>query len=103
LTKTVIFHNLTKENLRKIVELEIDKLQERLKSSKVKLQVSDSAKDLILDSCNLKFGGRDIARNVVRYVEEPICDYLLESEDDWMKKKIVIDCTEDKKINVSLK
>lgn len=102
LTKTVIFHNLTTENLKEIVNLEIGKLQDRLKMSKVKLQVSDKVKELILKSCNLKFGGRDIARNVVKYVEEPICDYLLEAEEDWKKKKIFIDL-ENEKINVSLK
>jgi ATP-dependent Clp protease ATP-binding subunit ClpC len=101
LTKTVIFRNLTKENLKDIVDLEIGKLKDRLKSSKVKLAVSEKVKELILDSCNLKFGGRDIARNVVKYVEEPICDYLLESEEDWTKKKIQVD-SEDKKIKISL-
>lgn len=102
LTKTVIFHNLTTENLKEIVNLEVDKLKDRLKESKVKLQVSDEVKELILKSCNLKFGGRDIARNVVKYVEEPICDYLLESNDDWKKKKILVD-VEDGIVKISLK
>lgn len=68
LTKTVIFRNLTTENLKDIVDLEIGKLKDRLKTSKVKLAVSEKVKDIILGSCNLKFGGRDIARNVVKYV-----------------------------------
>lgn len=104
LTKTVIFHNLTKENLKDIVKLEIAKLQSRLKSSKIKIDVSDSVRDLIIESSNLKFGGRDISRNVVKYVEEPICDFILgESDDNWKKKKIIIDRGDDKKVLVSLK
>jgi ATP-dependent Clp protease ATP-binding subunit ClpC len=101
LTKTVIFRNLTRENLKDIVDLEIGKLKDRLKTSKVRLAVSEKVKELILDSCDLKFGGRDIARNVVKYVEEPICDYLLESDENWTKKKIQVD-SEDKKIKISL-
>jgi ATP-dependent Clp protease ATP-binding subunit ClpC len=101
LTKTVIFRNLTKENLKDIVDLEIEKLKDRLKTSKVRLAVSEKVKELILGSCDLKFGGRDIARNVVKYVEEPICDYLLESDENWIKKKIQVD-SEDKKIKISL-
>ena len=96
LTKTIIFNNLGKEELKQIVNLEIKKLQDRLKKSKVKIKVSEEIKDKILNSCNLKFGGRDIARNVIRFIEEPLCDYLLETTDNWKKKRILVDLEEDK-------
>lgn len=101
LTKTVIFHNLTKDNLKEIVNLEIKNLQNRLKSSKVKIDVKSEVKDLILENCDLKFGGRDIARNIVKYVEEPICDFILETEEDYKKKKLNVSC-ENKQIKVSI-
>ena len=95
LTKTVIFHNLTKDNLGNIIELEIKKLQDRLKSSRVKISVTSAVKSKILDSCNLKFGGRDISRNVIRYIEEPVCDFFLNGNVDWKKSKLKIDLSEN--------
>ena len=49
LTELVIFRPLAKDSMHAIVELELDKVSERLKEKKLKLSVSDEAKQFLIE------------------------------------------------------
>lgn len=86
LTKTVIFNELTKENLLNICDLEVVKLVNRLSETGYKLTVDKAVKELIVDKCDLKYGARDLQRNIVKYVEDEVCNELLNITDSSLKK-----------------
>lgn len=86
LTKTVIFNELTKENLMSICELELVGLINRLETSGYKLTVDKAVKELIVNKCDLKYGARDLQRNIVKYIEDEVCNELLNITDTSLKK-----------------
>ncbi|MGB9677043.1 MAG: AAA family ATPase [Candidatus Ratteibacteria bacterium] len=78
LDDTIIFHPLTQEHLLKIVEIEIDKVKERLKELKVKLIVSEEAKKFLVEKgTNPEFGARPLKRTISRYIEDPLSEEIL--------------------------
>lgn len=105
LTKTVIFKNLTPEVMNGICELEIKKLSERLKEKKIAIKVSKDLKSKIISSCDLKFGARDLQRNITKYVEVELCQALLMTNVELGQKKITAELELDntEKIIVNFK
>jgi ATP-dependent Clp protease ATP-binding subunit ClpC len=90
LSKTIVFNNLDKADMAKICDLELKKLEGRLAERGYSLTVSPEVKSLIVDSCDLKYGARDLQRGIVKYVEEEICTQMLEETDTEGKNKITV-------------
>ncbi len=77
----IVFHELTEEQLRKIVDLLMDDLQERLADRKIKLEMTDGAKSwLAKTGFDPVFGARPLRRAVERYVENPLSTKVLRGE-----------------------
>ena len=77
----VIFDSLTKEQLLKIIDLLLAATSRALDNKDIKLEVSLSAKDYILEKgTDLKYGARPLRRAIQRYIEDPISDMILKSE-----------------------
>ena len=78
LTEIVIFKPLAKESMHSIVELELDKVSERLKEKKLKLEVSAEAKEFLIEKgYDEKFGARPLRRAVEKYLEDNLAEALL--------------------------
>ncbi|TWT61631.1 ATP-dependent Clp protease ATP-binding subunit [Rubinisphaera italica] len=81
LDEVVIFRKLTKENLRLIVDIELKKVRERLKERGLTLELSDEARDFLIEKGregdNLEYGARPLRRSVEMYVEDPLAEELL--------------------------
>ena len=81
LDEVVIFRKLTKENLRLIVDIELKKVRERLKERGLALELSDEARDFLIEKGregdNLEYGARPLRRSVEMYVEDPLAEELL--------------------------
>ncbi|MFN4227446.1 MAG: ATP-dependent Clp protease ATP-binding subunit [Candidatus Ratteibacteria bacterium] len=78
LDEIIIFHPLTYEHLLKIVEIEIEKVRERLKELKVGLIVTDEAKKFLVEKgANPEFGARPLKRTISRYIEDPLSEEIL--------------------------
>lgn len=80
LSNIVIFDNLGKKELTKIIDLEVSKLSTRLKESKITIKVSKSLKEHIISGCDPKYGARDLQRGISKNIEEVICEKLLDSD-----------------------
>jgi len=59
----IVFNSLTRENLRQIVDIQLHNVGKLLKDRKIKLEVTDAAKDmLIADGYDPQYGARPMKR-----------------------------------------
>jgi ATP-dependent Clp protease ATP-binding subunit ClpC len=76
--EVIVFRSLTREDLRKIVDIELGKVQKRLADKNLKLVLSDEAKELIIDKgTSLEFGARPLRRAIENLLEDPLAEDLL--------------------------
>ncbi len=81
LDDTIVFRSLTKDNLKQIVEMELAKLSKRLKEKNLKLDVTDEAKEFIIEKgSSVEYGARPLRRSVEQYLEDGMSDSLLRGE-----------------------
>ena len=74
----VVFHALTKEHIRKIVELMLSQVQTQLKEKEMKLEITDAAKDFLGEKgYDPAFGARPLRRIIERMVEDPLSEAIL--------------------------
>ncbi|MFB6277204.1 MAG: ATP-dependent chaperone ClpB [Halothece sp.] len=77
----IIFHALQKEQLRQIVKLQTQYLEERLSEQKLSLKLSQEALDFLAEvGYDPVYGARPLKRAVQRYLETPIAQALLRGE-----------------------
>ena len=76
--ETLVFHALNKNEIRRIVSLQLAKLSKRLEDNGITLDVDDSACDLIADAgFDPDFGARPLKRAVIRLLETPLSRKLI--------------------------
>jgi ATP-dependent Clp protease ATP-binding subunit ClpC len=81
LDATVVFHSLTKEHIRKIVDLMLSQVVNSLKEKEIALEVTDSAKDFLGEKgYDSSFGARPLRRTIQNMVENPLSEALLHGE-----------------------
>ncbi len=74
----IVFHMLTKDDLRKIVDIQLEYLGERLNTRKIKLTFADSARKLIMDEgYDPAFGARPLKRTIQQRLENQLAAQLL--------------------------
>jgi ATP-dependent Clp protease ATP-binding subunit ClpC len=74
----IVFHQLVKDDLIKIVELEVAKVFERVKAKEVTIDLDQSAKELLIEKgYDPQYGARPMRRAVERYLEDPFAEELL--------------------------
>jgi ATP-dependent Clp protease ATP-binding subunit ClpC len=74
----IVFHQLTKPDLMKIVDLEVDKVLTRVKAKEVQIELENSAKELLIEKgYDPTYGARPMRRAVERYLEDPFAEELL--------------------------
>jgi ATP-dependent Clp protease ATP-binding subunit ClpC len=77
----VFFRPLDKEDLVKIVELEIAKFAKRLVERKINLEFTTEAKQLLIDKgYDEKYGARPLRRAVEHYLEDPLAEAILRGD-----------------------
>jgi ATP-dependent Clp protease ATP-binding subunit ClpC len=75
---TVVFHPLNKEHIRKIVDLMLNTVNERLAEREMKLEVTDAAKDFLGEKgYDEVFGARPLRRVIQDMVEDRLSEGLL--------------------------
>ena len=74
----VFFNSLTKEDIEKIIDIELRELRERAEESGYKLTITPSAKKFIAEAgYDPAFGARPLKRAVMRYVEDPVSEFII--------------------------
>ncbi|MCJ7692185.1 MAG: ATP-dependent Clp protease ATP-binding subunit [Sedimentisphaerales bacterium] len=78
---TIVFQPLTKKDLQTIVELELAKVFKRLTEHGLTLELSDQAKEFLIDKgYNPEFGARPLRRAIEHYIEDPLSESLLQGQ-----------------------
>jgi len=76
--EVMVFKSLSKEEIKQIVELELNKLRERLDEYQLKLEATDEARTFLAEKgYDPKFGARPLRRVIQRLVEDPLSEGLL--------------------------
>ena len=74
----IVFHMLGKEGLRKIVDIQLDYLAERLEGRNIHLEFTDNAREQIMDEgYDPAFGARPLKRTIQQRLENPLAAELL--------------------------
>ena len=91
----VIFNALDKNDIRKIVDIELNKVIARIEKLSYSVSITDAAKDFLADKgFDQKYGARPLNRAIQRYIEDLVAEKVVDStlkEGDSM----VIDWTKD--------
>ncbi|MHC4113721.1 MAG: ATP-dependent chaperone ClpB [Planctomycetota bacterium] len=74
----IVFQMLTKDDLRKIVDIQLNYLCERLKEQKINVEFAENARKQIMDeSYDAAFGARPMKRTIQQRLENPLATELL--------------------------
>ena len=81
LDDTIVFRPLVKDDLYHIIDIELDKVHDRIRAKGLELALDAKAKDfLIQKGYNPDFGARPLRRAISSYVEDPLAEALLGGE-----------------------
>jgi len=74
----IVFHSLTGEHIRKIVDLMLKEVNKRLKENEIEVEFTDNLRDLLAkEGFDEKFGARPLRRTIQRKVEDRLSEELL--------------------------
>jgi len=74
----ILFNNLSKNDIEKIIDIELEKLQERVKDLKYSLKLSKKAKLYITEKgFDQNFGARPLKRAIQKYIEDPFAEQII--------------------------
>jgi len=77
----IVFHSLTKEQIREIVRLELARVRTQLAEQAINLDVTDEAMDLLGErGYDHTYGARPLRRIIQNLIEDPLAEGLLNSK-----------------------
>ncbi|HOG47901.1 MAG TPA: ATP-dependent Clp protease ATP-binding subunit [Anaerolineae bacterium] len=80
LDAVVVFHRLTRDDIRAIVDLNLARVAERVAEHHVALEFTDEAKDLLAErGYDPQFGARPLRRVIQQMVEDPLSEIVLQA------------------------
>ncbi|MDD5259003.1 MAG: ATP-dependent chaperone ClpB [bacterium] len=89
LDEIIIFHNLSKQNIKNITEIQLKKLEQKLQEKNIKISISDKAKNLMIEQgFDMVYGARPLKRTIQRLIQDPIATKILSGD---IKEKDHID------------
>jgi ATP-dependent Clp protease ATP-binding subunit ClpC len=79
--EVIVFHSLSREDVKAIVDLMMKRVREQLKAKDVEIELSDGAKELLAErGYDPSLGARPLRRTIQRLVEDPLSEKLLWKE-----------------------
>jgi ATP-dependent Clp protease ATP-binding subunit ClpC len=77
----IVFNNLEKEHIDKIIDIELSKLYQRINDLGYKIVLSDKAKSFIADKgFDKDYGARPLNRAIQKYVEDALAEQIINSQ-----------------------
>lgn len=79
----ILFNNLKKEDIHKIIDIELESLFKRVLDMGYKLTLTDDAKDFIAEKgFDEKYGARPLRRAIQKYLEDPMAEEIIKANID---------------------
>ena len=74
----IYFNSLDKEDIGKIIDIELKKVLQRVKDLNVEISVTDKAKDFLVENgWDANYGARPLKRTIQKYVEDILAEEIL--------------------------
>lgn len=91
LNDMVIFQPLDREHLLEVIELEVQKVQERLKYREIYITLTKEAKEFLVDKgFQPEMGARPLRRTIERYLEDPLSEIILLNPDQGRRSTVTV-------------
>ena len=92
----VIFNYLKKEQIKSIVDLEVEKVSKRLAAKEIKIEISEKAKDLLVkQGFDANLGARPLKRVIQKLILDPLSIKIVTNE-IAEGSRVLIDASDDK-------
>lgn len=76
----ILFQNLKRDDIHKIIDLELKKLYGRINNLGYQIEMSEKGKDFIVDKgYDEKFGARPLKRAIQKYIEDPLAEEIIKA------------------------
>jgi ATP-dependent Clp protease ATP-binding subunit ClpC len=76
----IMFKSLGRQEIHKIIDLELDKLYNRINNLGYLIELTEKAKDFIVDKgYDEKFGARPLKRAIQKYIEDPLAEEIIKA------------------------
>ncbi len=77
----IIFNSLNKEDINKIIDIEMNNLLKRIETLGYTVKISEEAKDFIAEKgFDAKFGARPLKRAIQKYFEDPLSEEIINAQ-----------------------
>jgi ATP-dependent Clp protease ATP-binding subunit ClpB len=77
----IVFHALSREQMRSIIDIQLRGLAKRLEDRKIRIELTDAAKDLLIaEGYDPTYGARPLKRTLQRSVLDPLARRVLQGE-----------------------
>src|SRR5205807_5247136 len=104
--EVIVFHKLTKDEIKQIVELLLRRIRESMAERELQLELTEEAKDLLVEKgWDPSMGARPLRRAIQRYIEDPLADFVLRSQVPSGSTVLVepgVEGTEDEDVKLSV-
>ena len=79
--EVIVFHKLTKEEIKTIVDLLLRRIRGQLAERELQLDLTEAAEDFLVEKgWDPAMGARPLRRAIQRYIEDPLADFVLRAE-----------------------
>lgn len=74
----IAFNSLSKDNIEKIIDINIKDLKARIKETGYKLTITKAAKEFVAEAgFDANYGARPLKRAISRYIEDPVSEFII--------------------------
>jgi ATP-dependent Clp protease ATP-binding subunit ClpC len=79
--EVIVFHKLVRDEIRRIVDLLVGRVQQQLTPQGIALRLTDDGRDLLVEKgFDPTLGARPLRRAIQRYIEDKLADAMLERQ-----------------------
>ena len=76
----VLFNSLGRDDIHRIIDIELEKLQGRILQMGYTVEITDKAKDFIVDKgFDANYGARPLKRAIQKYIEDPLAEEIIKA------------------------
>jgi ATP-dependent Clp protease ATP-binding subunit ClpA len=81
LDEIIVFKPLNEQDIKKIVDIMIKRLNERIEDKKITIRLTDEAKEFLAkEGFDPEYGARPLRRTIQKYIEDPLSMKLISGE-----------------------
>ena len=74
----IVFHPLTRDDLYKIIDIEMSEVEKRLSEQDLKIELTKEAKEFLIEKgFDQVFGARPLKRTIQRFLEDPLAEEII--------------------------